>query len=356
MPPAFCPDFIQVEFMTKQPAYSPRSGSQRIKRRDLRQAATGLATASVLAVGGQVPSAMAGTGSCVGSGAISVADARIGECQLQTGDALSVTAPLGSITGVGGLEAGVRVPGTSTGVQITNNGRIVSSQTDGILNEGSITQITNYGRIEGGPFALGVYNDGTINVLNNESGAVIQAGTSSANAIESEPARTLSTLNNSGRIQGGILTYNTIINLSGTSASITGAVSNTGGSVNVLSGAEFTTENTFESSLFRIQSGARLVVGATPHVIVAESLTSDAFRNAGTLHVPEGINAQITGNYTQSGALSLGASSSSSFGRLTVSGNVNLQPSATFYVEVSGTSLAAGDTLAGVVTATGGAP
>ncbi len=71
--------------MKNKQAHSPRSGNARARRRDLRQAATGLATASVLAVGLPAATALAGTGSCVGSGAIEVSDPRIGECQLQSG-------------------------------------------------------------------------------------------------------------------------------------------------------------------------------------------------------------------------------------------------------------------------------
>ncbi|MFC3686310.1 autotransporter outer membrane beta-barrel domain-containing protein [Hydrogenophaga luteola] len=340
--------------MKNKSTHSSRSGNARARRRDLRQAATGLATASVLAVGLPASTVLAGTGSCVGAGAITVSDARVGECQLQTGDALSVTGT-GSITGDGGSSVvGVRVVSGQTGVQITNDGDIIGNPSDGLWNEGTITEVTNRGRIGAGPFALGVYSTGTITVLNNEAGAQIQAGTGSINAIESYG--TLGTLNNAGHILGGIRTGNTTINLSGGSARITGPVNvvGTNGSVNVVSGAVFTTENTFRSNVFRIQSGARLVVGSTLHVIEVFSPTSDAFSNAGTLHVPEGVNAQITGNYTQSGALRLGASSSSSFGRLTVSGDVNLQPSATFVVDVNGTNtLAAGDTLEGVLTAGG---
>ncbi|WP_157538837.1 autotransporter outer membrane beta-barrel domain-containing protein [Hydrogenophaga flava] len=340
--------------MKNKPAHSSQSGNARARRRDLRQAATGLATASVLAVGLPATTALAGTGSCVGSGAITVADARVGECQLQTGDSLSVTGT-GSITGDGGSTVvGVRVEAGNTGIQIINDGDIIGNPSDGLWNAGTITEVTNRGRIGAGPFALGVYSTGTINVLNNEAGAEIQAGTGSINAIESYG--TLGTLNNAGHILGGIRTGNTTLNLSGSAARITGPVNvvGTNGSVNVVSGAVFTTENTFRSNVFRIQSGARLVIGSSFHVIQAFSLTSDAFSNAGTLHVPEGVHAQITGHYTQSGALRLGVSSSSSFGRLTVSGDVNLQPSATFVMDVNGTNtLAAGDTLEGVLTAGG---
>ena len=113
--------------MKNKQAHSPRSGNARARRRDLRQAATGLATASVLAVGLPAATALAGTGSCAGSGAIEVSDPRIGECQLQSGDALSVTGT-GSITGDGASTVvGVRVVSGQTGVQITNDGDIVGN-------------------------------------------------------------------------------------------------------------------------------------------------------------------------------------------------------------------------------------
>lgn len=356
MPPAFCPDFIQVEFMTKQPAYAPRSGSQRIKRRDLRQAATGLATASVLVAGGQVPSAMAGTGSCTDPSPIVVSDDRTVECGLLSGDSLTVTGSI-RVDNTGLNPEGVRVGNGVSGVQITNRGTIESGTSNGISNEGAITSITNHGTIRGGRdgffFGYGVYNTGSIGVLDNKAGATIAADPGDY-AIWSSGV--LDTLDNAGLIDGAIEASNTTINLRGSSASITGPVNDTGlsGSVNVLSGADFTTGSTFSSSRFRIESGARLVIGATSHGITVTSSAQDAFHNQGTLRVPEGVTARIAGNYTQSGTLSIAASSSSSFGSLKVDGDVHLQPSATFVVDVNRrNTLAAGDTLAGVLTAEG---
>lgn len=306
--------------------------------------------------------ALAGTGSCTGAGAISVSDARVGECGLDSGDTLSITSG-GSITGDGvGASVGVRVGAGVTGVQVINEGSIVGNPSDGLWNQGSIVRITNRGQLQSsGVFALGVYNLGTIGELNNESSGVISGSGGQPDAIESLGA--LSTLNNAGQILGGIRTSNTSINLLGSSARITGAVLNAGASssVTVSSGAVFTTENTFESSTFRVRSGARLVVGDTAHTISAYGLVPDAFLNEGTLHVPEGVQATITGNYTQSGTLRVGASSAASFGRLTVTGDATLTSSARFDVDVGvASTLAAGETLAGVMTAggtlTNGAP
>ena len=56
--------------------------------------------------------------------------------------------------------------------------------------------------------------------------------------------RQIDTINNSGQLLGSVITSNTAINLQGTAARISGAVTNTGGSINVLNGADFTTENT----------------------------------------------------------------------------------------------------------------
>jgi outer membrane autotransporter protein len=295
----------------------------------------------------------AGTGSCVGAGAISVSDSRVGECGLDTGDFLTVTST-GRITGDGvGVSVGVRVGAGITGIQVVNDGAIVGEPSDGIWNLGSIDRIVNRGLIQGGSaFALGVYNLGVITELTNEASGVISASGALPNLIQS--TGTLGTLNNAGRILGGIQTTNTTINILGTSSRIAGAVDNAGGSIRLLSGAVFTTEDTFSAASFDIQDGARLRIGATGHGITVSSGAADAFNNAGTLHVPEGVQASVTGNYTQSGALRVGASGVASFGSLAVTGNAALTASARFEVDVSTfNSLAAADTLAGVVTAGG---
>lgn len=308
-------------------------------------------TGLVLAAGLHPPVAHAGTGSCAGAGAISVSDARVGECGLETGDNLSITGT-GSITGDGtGPSVGVRVGAGQSGVNITNAGEIVGAPSDGLWNQGSIDQVTNSGRIVGGSgFAVGVYNPGVIDELDNSG--VIEPGAGQTLAILSPG--TLNTLNNSGEILGGIETSNTTINLSGSSARITGAVTNTGGTVNVRTGAAFTTENAINTGRLIIESGARLQVGASGHGLTVADAGADAMLNTGTLEVAEGVTANVTGNYEQSGTLRVGASSSASHGRLSVTGNANLTSTARFDVDVNTSqTLAAGDTLSGVLSATG---
>ncbi|TNF55946.1 MAG: autotransporter outer membrane beta-barrel domain-containing protein, partial [Burkholderiales bacterium] len=124
--------------------------------------------------------------------------------------------------------------------------------------------------------------------------------------------------------------------------------------VNVSTGAAFATENTISTGRLVIESGARLRVGASGHGLTVTDASADAMLNAGTLAVAEGVTANVTGNYEQSGTLRVGASSSASHGRLSVTGNANLTSTARFDVDVNTSqTLAAGDTLSGVLSATG---
>jgi hypothetical protein len=275
----------------------------------------------------------AGTGSCTGAGTISVPDNRVGECGLDSGDSLTITST-GSITGDGvGASVGVRVGIGVTGVQITNHGAVVGDPSDAIWNSGSIDRIVNRGLLQGGSaFALGLYNLGNVTEFDNEASGVISGSGGQPNALVN--VGTLGTLNNAGRILGGVLTTNTTINILGTSSRIAGAVNNVGGSIRMLPGSVFTTESTFNAASFDIRGGARLRIGATAHGISVSSGAADAFNNAGILDVPEGVQANITGNYTQSGALRVGASGIASFGRLNVTGNAALTSGARFEVDV----------------------
>jgi hypothetical protein len=364
---------------------------------------TGIAAAVVaLVLGGGTASVMAGpgpvrggAGGCPEIGVITVSDARTVMCELITGDQLTVTST-GTIDGVNnGIQIGDPVTGTDTGIQIINNGtvdstagfnavrnygaitliennnlltgldggivnsglidvvtntaggEIIGRNIAGILNFNTIPEINNAGLIQGGANGYGIDNPGIINELNN-SGTI----TGGLGAILN--TRDLFILNNSGSLLGNVVTADTTLNLSGTAARISGAVTNTDGSVNLLTGASFTTENTFSSGTFSIASGATLRVNASGHTITVTSGTADAFNNAGTLRVGEGVTAQVNGNYTQSGGLRIGAASNANHGRLNVSGNAVLTSAATFTVDVNATNtLANGQTLEGVVSASG---
>jgi outer membrane autotransporter protein len=80
---------------------------------------------------------------------------------------------------------------------------------------------------------------------------------------------------------------------------------------------------------------------------------SAAVNNAGTIEIPDGVTtANIAGNYTQQagGKLRIGASSATSFAKLTVGGTANLTGSGVIDVNVAASNtLASGDTLTGVL-------
>lgn len=287
---------------------------------------------------------LAGSGTCTGTGAITVPDARVGQCILENGDSVTITGS-GSITG---SLNGVLVDLGQSAQVIENAGTIEGSPFDGVHVEGNLVRIDNDGVITGPGAAL--YNSGAIGTVNNRAGA--QMSSSGGNAIVNDGV--ISVINNAGVINGAIVTSNTTLNLQGTAASVTGAITNTGGTVNVSTGAAFATENTISTGRLVIESGARLRVGASGHGLTVTDAAADALLNAGTLAVAEGVTANVTGNYTQTGTLRVGASSSASYGRLNVAGDATLTSTARFDVDVNTSqSLVAGDTLSGVLSATG---
>jgi len=295
----------------------------------------------------------AGSGSCPGTGAIVVADDRDSECGLDAGDALWVQST-GSVTGADvSASVGVRIEGAATGVEITNDGLISGGNSDGIWNFGSVTRITNSGQLQGGgPFSVGLYNEGSIGEFRNEATGVVTGSGAQIYAIESYG--TLTTLHNEGLIAGGVrLFFGTTLNLAGTQARITGPVVNVGGTVNFMTGAVFQTENSFRAENYRIEPGARLVVTNAAHTLLAEAASADAFLNAGVLEVGRNTEAVIQGNYTQTGTLRVGVGDATDFGRLRVDGHAVLTSDASIDVNVAlMNTLAAGESLDGVVVAT----
>ncbi len=347
------------------------------------------------AVSGSGPALGAG-GSCQETGTFSVSDTRTAMCELIDNDHITVTST-GSITGVvNAIQVGVPTPGSTppVNVQLVNQGQLYGSTYNGLRSYGEIGLVDNQGVMRGNNF--GIANSGVITLLNNSStgqitgdieggilnyytivemnnqgfvgGLVADYGILNYSSFQTlnnsgvirgslgaiVNSGFMGTINNSGQLLGSVSTSNTTINLSGTAARITGATTNTGGSVNLLSGADFTTENTFNSDVFVVNSGATLRVGSPAHTLTVTNAAANAFGNAGTLRVGEGVVANIVGNYSQSGAVRLGASSTTSHGRVAVQGDAELTTSATFVVDVNTVnSLANGQTLAGVVSATG---
>ncbi|GAA6143058.1 autotransporter outer membrane beta-barrel domain-containing protein [Hydrogenophaga sp. 5NK40-0174] len=273
----------------------------------------------------------------------------------------------GVIVNEGRIEAGVNVAvrlyeGTSFG-SVVNHGQITSRLYGVRVDSGAaLGRLDNHGLIEvTPPFPLignALHVFGRLETLNNHAGGVLRSSDDWA-AISLGADGQLTELNNAGLIDGIIATRDTTINLVGSSGRITGAVFNpvsgvagTGdGSVNVLSGADFSTENTFNSGSFNVRSGGTLRIKGTSHTI----RTTQGFSNEGTVYVPEGVAAQVGGAYRQTGRLTVGASSSASYGRLSVAGSVTLEPGASFGVDVAAANtLANGDVLDRVLLAEGG--
>ncbi|MGQ2924353.1 MAG: autotransporter domain-containing protein [Hydrogenophaga sp.] len=374
-----------------------RGGSSGARVRGAKAAAVALVAIGAVspALSGSGP-ALGAAGSCQEVGVFSVSDTRTTMCELTDNDHITVTST-GSITGAtNAIQVGVPTLGFTppVGIQVVNRGQLYGTTFEGIRNYGSIDLVDNYAGMRGNSF--GIVNSNLIYVINNASTGTISGqndggilnyygigevnndgfigGVAGGYGIEnyglfqtinnrgviSGPAGAINSpgdiniLNNSGQLLGTVTTNNTELNLLGTVARISGALVNTGGSVNVLNGADFTTESTFSSATFGVNSGGTLRVGSSAHTLTVSSAAANAFSNAGTLRVGEGVVANVVGNYTQSGAVRLGASSVGSFGRVAVQGNAALTSTATFFVDVNAVNtLADGQVLAGVVSATG---
>ena len=255
-------------------------------------------------------------------------------------------------TGTGTIHAdGWGVWNTGTITELRNAGTIEGNI--GLVLHGEVTTLNNTGELLGNASAVQINHLGIIPTFNNSG--LIRGGAGGAGAFAIDNDGALGTLNNSGWIDGRVWSSKAFtLNLQGTSARISGPVINPGGSVNLQSGATFTTESTFSSGTFSIHSGSTLSVAGASHGLTVSSGAANAFSNAGTLYVPEGVQANINGNYSQSGLLRIGASSAASHGRLRVAGNAELAAGAGFAVDVKGVNtLAQGEVLAGVLTATG---
>lgn len=240
---------------------------------------------------------------------------------------------------------------TGTITELRNAGTI--SGVSGLVMHGDVATLNNTGELLGTSSAVNINHLATIPTFNNSG--LIRGGAGGAGAFAINNDGALGTLNNSGWIDGRFWSSKAVtLNLQGSSARISGPVVNPGGSVNIESGAEFSTESWFESGTFSIHSGGWLNVASPGHELVVSDVGADAFSNAGTMYVPDGVQANIIGNYRQSGLLHIGASGTSSFGSLYVEGNADFTPDARFAVDVNSvTSLATGETLTGVVTASG---
>ena len=163
------------------------------------------------------------------------------------------------------------------------------------------------------------------------------------------------TITNTGLIDGTVILDDSILRLNGLTSRVTGAVTGGAGSTATVNGT-FTTENTFSVDNFAINAGGRLNIG---HGVT----TTSGMSNAGTLAVASGVNATVTGNYTQAagGNFEVNVSTADNFGTLTVTGTADLTASGLVTANlpsllVDGTVinnvLTAGTLTAGTLTAT----
>ncbi len=259
----------------------------------------------------------------------------------------------GTIQGAG---TGIRVQSSAVNGGITNSGTIQGGNyAIYITNPTSPVVITNTGLLDGAVELA----DGTLN-LNGASGRVTGAVTGLAGstvnvngtfATENNFSVDTFTIANGGTLDlgntltaSGGVTDNGTLNINGTAARITDAVSGTG-TVNV--NGTFASESTFDVGTFNIANGGLFNMGHD--VTVANGV-----HNSGTLSVAAGNLVTITGDYTQnaSGIFQTGASSASNYGKLVVTGTADLTASNKIDVKVSsGDTLANGNVLRNVLSA-----
>ena len=247
----------------------------------------------------------------------------------------------------GGINNSGVISGSIDGIYIVNN----SSITGGITNGGTITSsgsvgiqifagkvnggITNTGMISGASDGFKLYNNSTI------TGGITNSSTISGaqHAILVASGSTLDGITITGA----------------NTAAFIGDVVATNTPVTILGGSTFTGTNAFDVQSFNIASGAVFNMTAMPSSLSNSSgiTTTQGVNNAGTLSIAEGVTGHITGNYTQSstGVFQLGASSTSNYGKLAVTGIATLPNNANIDVNVNNINLfgTGGGTLSGVI-------
>lgn len=252
--------------------------------------------------------------------------------------------------------AGATIEGSFVG--ITLDGLMQTVTLDSLSNAGTITGAT--GILATGDVGIGtIINSGTISGIGNDGvGIGIDTGTtidsvSNSGTINGALAgiqvydSTIGVINNSGTISGVQYAISDLslsgisaINITGNTARLVGDVDAGNSLFTLKSGAVFSNENAISVDRFVIENGATLRMGAG----LSTSSTMDdgifaftGFSNAGTLSLAAGVTGTIYGDYTQtsSGALRIGVSDDSTYGKLVVDGTATLASNAKLEVDVS---------------------
>ncbi len=225
-------------------------------------------------------------------------------------------APTGKIAGG---PTGVLVTGQAS--SLTNQGLItVSGAGVSISSAGSLGGLNNSGTIAG---ATGVKNAGILTSIVN-SGTI----SGSANAIAS--GGSLGPITNSGLIAGNVtVTSPQDLTIAGGPGSQFSTLTGASGSINAAGVGNITAHGvTFSTGVLVMNDNITVNGGAGSVTNVAETL---GLANPVT----------ITGNYTQStlGALVIGVTSSTSYGELVASGNINLAGDSISITPINGGTL-----------------
>lgn len=251
----------------------------------------------------------------------------------------------GTIGSVAGAPA-INILGGSTVGAITNSGAITGQGAGAIHVDGNSTTgvITNNGTISAGTQSINIRPGSTVAGIVNNSG-----GTLTGTLLIASGAIITGGVTNSGTINASVQLGGATLNLNGTTGSITQTVQSVAAGSVVNVNGTFTTAGTFLGiGTFNIANGGRLNMG--------NNITAINFNNAGTLAVVAGTTSTITGNYTHTagGVFESGLTNSTTFGKLAVTGTVNLAASNALRVNVVGAPVLAINTvLPGVITSTG---
>ena len=164
-------------------------------------------------------------------------------------------------------------------------------------------------------------------------GAVNQsAGTLSATALSIGPGGSF-TQSGASVLNVPVVNLNgaATLNLNGTTARVTGAISGTVDSQVFVNGT-FTSEGTIDVGHFEIADGG---VFNMAHDVTVTSPTT--FANLGTLVIEAGDTVTVTGNYTQGadGVLQTNVANDTAFGKLVVTGTATLPSNARIHVNVA---------------------